>query len=158
LFGNSIRTGCAQLGPRFFYQIAARITAQQLFKSGAAVRVISEVILINFANGEERFDAMLAARILAAQVFVFANGGIEGHVIFEMTAHFGGQLGDGECAAVSFAGSRRFKNDAPVGRDYSFVFVAAAGLLRSAIQSFALAFSFGVLGFGPGLRAMHTCM
>jgi hypothetical protein len=133
-----------------------RVTAYQLFEGRPAVGLITEIILIDFANGQERFNAVLATGIFTTQVFVFPDSRIQGHVIFEVTTHFGRQLRDGECTPLRFTGGGGFQNNAPVRGDDDFVFSAGAGLFRPAIQSLALSFGFVELVFSPGLRAVDS--
>src|SRR5579864_2704340 len=101
---------------------------------------------------------MLAAGILPAQIFVFADRRVKRDVIFEMAAHLRRQLRYGKGAAIGFAGSGSLENNSPIRLDHGLIFAAGTSLRGAAVQSFALRFSFGELSFGPALRVVDSSL
>src|SRR5437868_14640938 len=99
---------------------------------------------------------MLAARILAAEKLVMADGSVQDHVIFEVPTHLSGEFGYCKCAAFGFAGSGRFEDDLPVRSDYDLILTARARLFGAAFKSLSLRFRFIELGFSPGLGTMNS--
>src|SRR6266498_1299393 len=131
------------------------IATNQLSKCHAGIAIIAQIILVDLADGQQRLDTMLAARIFAAQVLVMANRSVQNHVIFEVTTHLGGEFSDSECAAFGFAGSGRFKNDAAVGCDYCLILTVRARLLGASFERLTLGFSLVELSLRPGLGTMN---
>src|ERR1700745_395760 len=112
--------------------MAVWIPPKQLFKRSSRVGIVSQIVLVDFADRKQRFDAMLAPGILTSQIFVFTHRRVERHIIFEMASHFSGQLRYRKSAAIGFARGRRLKHNSPISRDHRLVFTASAGLLVAA--------------------------
>ena len=133
-----------------------RIAADQLPKCHASIGIIAQIILVYLADGQQCLDTVLAARIFAAKELVMPHGGVQSHVIFEVTTHLRREFGHCKGAAFGFAGSWRFKHNPPVRRDYSFVLTASARLVSAAFESLTLCFSLVELSFGPSLGTMNS--
>ena len=109
---------------------------QEFFESGISSSLVVQVVFVNLADAEQRVEAELAARILAAKEFVLLNGRAQNVGIVEASAHFLGHLGSRDHAGIGSARTRRSEVNAAIGIDHAFIILAGAGFERTTLQSF----------------------
>src|ERR1022692_2832290 len=96
--------------------------------------VIAEVFRVDLPNGEQRLEAVLAARILMPQEFIFADGRTQVFLSgLELAAHGGQDLGHRNHAGVGFAGSGRHVIDLAIRVRDALVIATGAFLLWAAV-------------------------
>ena len=137
-------------------QPVPRIAVQELLERGQRFLGILEVVFVDFANREQRVEAVSAARVFLAQEFVFLDRVREDLVVVEAAAHLNLQLSDGDDAGIGFGRSRRAEINAAVGVDHALVVVAGSLRDRATIQSFAHALSPREVIARPGVAVPHT--
>ena len=84
---------------------------QKLLKGGSRRFGIVEIVFVDFADGEQPVEAVLAAGILAAQKFILLDRLIQDFVVVETPSHFHQRLGHGNHAGISFGRSGRSQID-----------------------------------------------
>ena len=132
-----------------------RIAGDYLLEGRPGLLVVTQVFLVNLANGEHRSGAMRAAGVFAAQELILRNGVAQKLVVIEGATAFGEQFGHGHHADIGLAAVGRRVIDAAVGVSHALVFAAGAVLLRESVE--LLAHAPGALElraglFSPGLN------
>lgn len=132
-----------QFSAGFDAERVLRIEAEEVEVDGLCLIEVAEVTLKDFAFGEQRAEAIAAARILATEEFVLADGVAERLLVLKDAAFFGEEIGDGGDGGVGFGRGGIAVVDGAIGVEDAVVLQARALLLRAAFESFAEALGVG---------------
>ena len=110
---------------------------QEFLKRSPRIRRVVQIVLVDFGDGKQGVETILAAGIFAAKKFVLANRVVEDFFVPQAAAHFHHGFGDRHDAGIGFAGSRSTVIDGAIGADHSLVGPAGALGRGASVQRLA---------------------
>ena len=132
-----------QLGVGFAGERVAWIEAEKFRVGIAGLGEIAEIVLPDFAFGEQGAEAEAAAGVLSAEEFVLADSVVEVFVVLKDSALFGEQIGDSRDRGVGFGRGGIAVVDGPIGVENAIVLEACALLFGAPLESLAKTLSVG---------------
>ncbi len=133
-----------------------RVSQQKLIEYCTSLLGIVQIVFIDFADGEQRIAAVLAAGILLAQEPVLRDGLVQDLVVIEAPPHLDQRLGNRHHTGIGLGRSRGAVIDVPVGVDNALVVAARALGRRTTVQGFPHPVGCGESIPSPGFTVMRA--